>query len=243
MNNNVIKNYIKSGIDFIIGIIIGITIGIGNYLKNKNIQLIIIGILFAFWFFSFGNTCPCGSNKKKILYECYRFEIFGVQPNHFYFFLPLGFFFPEYFFTIQIIGVLWELFEYYIDVNPKLLNKFGGCLDPKMKYSEFAGIIGNGTSGSKGSSNNKNNNYISFISKIYDKWYYNNIVGSNHDKYVNPIDRLFGIKGSRKHGWHHSIAEIILNIFSFLLGSYLKSINVSYLFILLIILICFILGF
>ena len=96
--------------------------------------------------FSFGDTCPCGSNKKKILYECYRFEIFGVQPNHFYFFLPLGFFFPEYFFTIQIIGILWELFEYYIDVNPKLLNKFGGCLDPKMKYSEFAGIIGNGTS-------------------------------------------------------------------------------------------------
>ena len=221
---NVVKNFGKSNI----GRNIKNTIGtIVNNLKNKNIQLIIIGLLFTYWFFSFGSTCPCGANKKKILYECYRFEIFGMQPNHFYFFFPLGFFFSEYFFTIQIIGVLWELFEYYIDVNPKLLNKFGGCLDPKIKYSEF----------------DNNNKKTNFISKIYNKWYYDNIVGSNHDKYVNPIDRLFGIKGSRKHGWHHSIAEIVLNIFSFLLGSYLKSINVSYLIIILIILICFILGF
>ena len=37
-------------------------------LQNK-VKFVTVGILFIYWFFSFGNTCPCGSNKKKTLHH------------------------------------------------------------------------------------------------------------------------------------------------------------------------------
>ena len=44
------------------------------------------------------------------------------------------------------------------------------------------------------------------------------IVGKGEDKYMNPIDKLFGIKNSKIHGWHGSVAEIIANIIGFEIG-------------------------
>ena len=35
---------------------------------------------------------------------------------------------------------------------------------------------------------------------------------------MNPIDKLFGIKNSKIHGWHGSVAEIIVNIIGFEIG-------------------------
>ena len=40
---------------------------------------------------------------------------------------------------------------------------------------------------------------------IYNKKY---IIGLDENKYLNPIDRFFGIENSKKHMWHGSISEI-----------------------------------
>tara|TARA_Y100000361_G_C11134142_1_gene330785 strand:- start:427 stop:993 length:567 start_codon:yes stop_codon:yes gene_type:complete len=162
-----------------------------SYIYNKNIQLTIIGFLFIVWFFLLGKNCPCGYkniNKRK---GCYRLEIFGVQTNHLYFFAFLGYFFSEYFYIIQSAGILWELFEMYLDKNEKFAFSIGGCL-AKKDY------------------------------KLSKEWYYNYLVTEGKQKYVNPIDRLLGIKNSKKHGWHGSIAEIFVNLLGFGIGSYLN---------------------
>ena len=52
--------------------------------------------------------------------RCLRYEIYGVQPNHFVLFAALGYKFPEYFYTLQLLGILWELFEYYIANNQQI---------------------------------------------------------------------------------------------------------------------------
>ena len=161
--------------------------------KEKNIQLLFLIAIFIFWFLLFKNNCPCPPSKKNA--GCYRFEIFGVQFNHIYTFLALGYFFPEYFYAIQILGVIWELIEYYIHKyeTPKLRKKIGGC---------FGNV----------SQETKN----TFPHNLGD------LVAGNSKKKLNPIDKFFNIKNSSLHGWHHSVAEIIVNIISFIIGSYLK---------------------
>ena len=156
-------------------------------LQNKDYQLIAIAILFVAWALSFSKTCPCGERNKHKRDGCYRFEIMGVQTIHLYFYIFIGYVFPNYFWTVQIAGVLWELFEMYLDHNEPLVNKFGGCL------SERDPTIGN-------------------------PWYNKHLVVAGENKYLNPIDRFFGIKNSMVHGWHGSVAEIGVNIIGFGIG-------------------------
>ena len=73
---------------------------IQDYIHNENIQLAFVGLLFIIWVFLIGNSCPCGYKNIKTSAGCYRFEIMGVQPNHFYFFMFLGYFFSKYFYLI-----------------------------------------------------------------------------------------------------------------------------------------------
>jgi len=161
-----------------------------NFLHNKNIQLSIIGLLFIVWFFLLGKKCPCGYKNISNRKGCYRLEVFGVQTNHLYFFAFLGYFFSDYFYIIQSVGILWELFEMYLDKNDKFAFSIGGCL-AKQDY------------------------------KLSNEWYYKYLITEGKEKYLNPIDRLFGIKNSKKHGWHGSIAEIFVNLIGFGIGSYL----------------------
>tara|TARA_Y100000816_G_scaffold129365_1_gene91155 strand:- start:5019 stop:5636 length:618 start_codon:yes stop_codon:yes gene_type:complete len=174
---------------------------------NAKEKLLGLGIiLFMYWVYSLGKSCPCkktAQNKQ----QCYRFEVMGIQVNHIYTFFFLGYFFHEYFFVIQILGILWELFEYYIDNNKKLLNNLGGCLDKKPS---------------------KNN------------WHTKYLIYAGKEKKYNIIDRIFGIQNSTRHGWHHSIAEIVINIISFIFGSYFKNIHINY--IVLIFIIVFVLD-
>jgi len=51
---------------------------------------------------------------------------------------------------------------------------------------------------------------------------YNFKVYKGMEKYVNPIDKFFNIKNSKLHFWHGSIAEVVTNIISFIVG---KKIN------------------
>lgn len=46
----------------------------------------------------------------------------------------------------------------------------------------------------------------------------NSIVYRGEEKYLNPIDEFFGIQNSRIHGWHGSVAEIVVNIIGFAFG-------------------------
>jgi len=157
-------------------------------LYNHPNGILLISILFILSMYYYGKGCPCNEIDTK----CTRREFYGVQYNHFVFFIILGFVFPSYFFVIQFLGILFELFEYYLDKNNDFVIKYiNGCLMKKPKHI-------------------KNN-------PVYNYSVYRNI-----PKYVNPIDKFFGIKNSTLHGWHGSVAEVILNILGFLIGYFLN---------------------
>lgn len=157
-------------------------------LYNHPNGILFICILFILSMYYYGKGCLC----KDIDTKCTRKEFYGVQLNHFVFFIILGFLFPSYFYIIQLLGILFELFEYYLDNNNDFVIKYiNGCLMKKPL--------------------NVKNNHV-----------YNYKVYRNIPKYLNPIDKFFGIKNSTIHGWHGSIAEIIVNIISFGIGYFLN---------------------
>lgn len=166
-----------------------------DFYNNIN-GIIFFIIIFIYWFISASWICPCNKKHESI---CTRHEFYGVQFNHFYLFIILGFFFPSFFYTWMILGILWELFEFFLHLNPNIIKKYiGGCLSKPPK------------------------NYIHKHNKITSFYVYKNII-----KYYNPIDKFFGIKNSKLHAWHHSIAELIPNFLGFIIGYYLNKLIVK----------------
>ena len=154
---------------------------------NNNEGVILVSILFIISMYTLGVYCPCDKDT-----QCMRNEFYGVQYNHLYFFIFLGFWFPSYFITWQILGIIVELVENWLDNNDKFVVRYvGGCLMEKPM----------------GAGKNPIDDFI---------------VYKGEDKYLNPIDRYFGIKNSKIHAWHGSIAEVLLNIFAFGIGYYLN---------------------
>ncbi len=154
-------------------------------LYDTNIGFVLLSALFLFSMAFFALYCPCDNISKT---KCVRYETYGIQLNHFFFFTFIGALFPSYFYTSLILGILWEYLEYLADINDNFVEKYvGGCLmnNPNVK---------------------PNNNPA------------NHIVYRGEQKYLNPIDRFFGIKNSKIHGWHGSIAEIFVNIAGFAFG-------------------------
>lgn len=147
--------------------------------------VIIVLILFNVAMLYHGKyNCSCDVEHTK----CVRHEILGVQYSHLYFFIFIGFFFPSYFWTFQIVGLLWEFFEIFLDRNESETIKYlDGCLSKKPKH-------------------------------IGEQSIYNFKVYKNVDKYLNPVDRFFNIKNSKIHFWHGSIAEVVLNVIAFFIG-------------------------
>ena len=125
--------------------------------------------------------------------SCIRREFYGVQLNHFLFFAFLGFFFPSYFYLSQGLGVVWEYLEYLADINDPFIEKYLGGC-----------LMNNPTSDSSNHPANA-------------------IVYRGDEKYLNPIDQFFGIRNSRIHGWHGSVAEIGVNLVGFLFGYLLNN--------------------
>ena len=154
-------------------------------LYNTLLGVILVILFFnIFMLFYAKKYCNCKITRSF----CIRHEILGVQYSHLYFYIFLGFFFPSYFLTFQIVGILWELFEIYLDHNNVFTTKYlGGCLSKKPTNIQQQSIL----------------NY-----KVY----------KHNTKYLNPIDKLFNIKNSKHHFWHGSIAEIIANIIGFSIG-------------------------
>tara|TARA_B100001093_G_scaffold3139_3_gene3243 strand:- start:13709 stop:14206 length:498 start_codon:yes stop_codon:yes gene_type:complete len=154
---------------------------------NSTQGVILVSMLFTIAMLDWALSCPCDKESY-----CVRHEFYGVQYNHLYLFVFLGFCFPSYFITWQILGALFELLEYWLDNNNEFVIKhLGGCLMKKPFNSP------------------KNPKY-------------NFIVYKNQQKYLNPIDRFFKINNSKIHSWHGSVAEILPNIIGFAIGYYLN---------------------
>lgn len=83
-----------------------------------------ISVLFTLWFFLYAKKCPCTNTPD----DCSRKEFYGFQYGHLFFFTVVGFLYPKQFKLWFSIGVLWELFEYWLSSNPELIRSFGGCL-------------------------------------------------------------------------------------------------------------------
>jgi hypothetical protein len=83
---------------------------------------IILG--FATWFFLYANHCPCENTPD----DCFRTEFYGFQFSHLFFFMVLGALYPKQFWFWITLGVLWEIFEYWLSSNPQIVKNFGGCL-------------------------------------------------------------------------------------------------------------------
>ena len=162
-----------------------------NYYYNNKKGILLVFILFLIYILIVKYNCNCVNPNKY----CYRKESYGIQINHAIFFMFLGIFFPSYFYTFVLLGIIWEFFEYLIHIFPSLFNLMQGCMI--------------------------NNNYPNIKQKKYLFFVY-----KDEEKPLNIIDSFFNIKNSKTHLWHHSIAEIIINIIFFIIG---KSINKYYL--------------
>lgn len=151
--------------------------------------LSIIILLFIHFALLLITNCPCDETLKNKPFMCIRHEFYGVQFNHLYFFIILGLLFPTKFVIIMFLGIIWEIFEYFLDVYPEIVTKYmrGGCLSYKPPH-------------------------------VYTNEVDNYIVYRGIPKYVNPIDKAFGIKNSTIHGWHGSVAEIVVNVIGFGIG-------------------------
>ena len=83
-----------------------------------------LSILFIIWFFNHGSVCSC----KNSGHVCARTEFYGFQYSHLFFYMLAGLLYPDKMKFWLGMGVLWEVFEYWLSCNPKLVRKFGGCL-------------------------------------------------------------------------------------------------------------------
>ena len=153
--------------------------------------------VFVFWaliMYIIGFTsCSCNFDTGL----CNRYEFYGVQINHFLFYLFLGYYFPSYFYLTQGMGIIWEVFEYYLEQNEEFAKKyFGGCLSKKHENTTLN---------------------PPYFYKVY----------KDIPKYQNSVDRAFNIQNSTIITWHGSVAEIIPNILGFLVGAYLNKYHMN----------------
>jgi hypothetical protein len=147
--------------------------------------LIIFSLVFMLFIVEIMYSCSCKDPSKT---RCVRHEFYGVQLNHFGLFLFLGFVFPSYFYTLQILGVLFEIAEGILDHHDEfVVNYVGGCLMERPTNQPESSLA-------------------------------NTVVFKNEEKYLNPIDRWFGIQNSKIHGWHGSAGEVVMNFLGFVAG-------------------------
>lgn len=160
-------------------------------LYNHPNGIILFCLLFTLWAYNLGQSCPCDtttSTASTVSTLCNRYEIFGVQPNHFILFIILGVAFPNYFITFTVLGSAFEYAEHLLDRNPEFVKKYiGGCLSERPKDWP---------------QNTPSNSYVF----------------AHEKKQLHSVDEIFNIKNSTIHGWHGSVAEVFVNIAGFIIG-------------------------
>ena len=147
--------------------------------------LIVFSLVFMLFIVETMYSCSCKDPSKT---RCVRHEFYGVQLNHFGLFLFLGFVFPSYFYTLQILGVLFEIAEGILDHHDDfVVNYVGGCLMKRPTNQPESSLA-------------------------------NTVVFKNEEKYLKPIDRWVGIQNSKIHAWHGSAGEVVMNFLGFVAG-------------------------
>ena len=166
-------------------------------LYNHPNGIILFCLFFALWAYNLGQSCPCDTTSSSSSSSssssisptlCYRYEIFGVQPNHFILFTLLGVAFPNYFITFTILGAAFEYAEHILDHNPDFVKKYiGGCLSKRP---------------TNWPQNTPSNSYIF----------------AHEKKQLHAVDEYLKLKNSTIHGWHGSAAEVVVNMAGFGVG-------------------------
>ena len=85
----------------------------------------IVMLLFTLWFFKHGRDCPCETEHRR---ECYRTEFYGFQYGHLFLYILLGFLFPKDLWFWISLGIIWEIFEYWLSSRKDIIKCHGGCL-------------------------------------------------------------------------------------------------------------------
>lgn len=88
--------------------------------------------LFVVWFFVYARVCSCTDDR----FVCARTEFYGFQYGHLFFYMLAGMLYPDKFNFWIGMGILWEIFEYWLSSRPDLVKKFGGCLGQRGKNDE-----------------------------------------------------------------------------------------------------------
>jgi len=86
--------------------------------------MIVVILLFIAWFFAYAKECPC---KEKVN-GCYRTEFYGFQYGHLFFYTFVGALYPKHFWFWITLGIVWELFEYWLSMRTDIVHELGGCL-------------------------------------------------------------------------------------------------------------------
>ena len=116
--------------------------------SNHKVKIILLGLLAIFSILIYSVIkCKLGIDVLQYKFKIWDFDLWSLSHIILYFFLV--YLYPEEWSFIFILGVIWELIEYWMGgFNPKnISNFFGGCnLDASDKtwwYGKISDIVAN----------------------------------------------------------------------------------------------------
>ena len=114
-------------------------------MSEDKIKLISICIFFAILCFWYGNfLCNNKDFKDPLLYKLGILDLDGWSIIHILQFMLLGFLFPKYFNVAISLGIVWELFEFYLQYNkPNWLKDYGNCKNDIWWHGKLSDIFCN----------------------------------------------------------------------------------------------------
>ena len=96
-----------------------------NYVNILFITISVIGSIFIYGKY----RCDNPDFKDPLQIKIPIWDLDGWSILHFFTFLYFGYLFPNYLFLAMIIGILWELFEFFYGYfKPTFLRGWGHCI-------------------------------------------------------------------------------------------------------------------
>tara|TARA_B100000902_G_C27205533_1_gene861418 strand:+ start:68 stop:493 length:426 start_codon:yes stop_codon:yes gene_type:complete len=123
--------------------------------KINYLHFTVFAILPTLFIFPYGKYRCTHKNFKDPLEATLFWGLDGWSATHFFWYMVLGYVFPETFILSTCIGIAWELFEHYYGKNrPGWLGGYGDCQglesdkeeDGNWWYGKWSDIVCN-TSG------------------------------------------------------------------------------------------------
>jgi hypothetical protein len=112
------------------------------FLTNKTIKICCICIIYIIV-----ATCVLFYGKYSLLNPLFKdpllevvvmekpFVLDGWSLTHFYLYIAMGYFFPRYIFILFAMGIIWELFEFYLQHTSAKIYLQLFNLEKKVKIS------------------------------------------------------------------------------------------------------------